>query len=107
MKQLLVVGRLWDDPKGVLTAVERLALVGIKLCGNVSVGIRSARFELCVTALTDANDRRWGYFHDPQFALVHDCSLAHLAGRSGRLWKSNRAITDCCPILTFAIHSPM
>ena len=82
MKPLLVVGRLWDDPKGVLTAVERLALVGIKLCGNVSVGIRGARRELCVTALTEANDRRWRYFHDPQFALVHDCSLAHLAGRS-------------------------
>ena len=70
MKPLLVVGRLGDDPKGVLTAVERLALVGIKLCGNVSVGIRGARRELCVTALTEANDRRWRYFHDPQFALV-------------------------------------
>src|SRR6266436_2356892 len=80
MKQLLVVGRLGDDPKGVLTAVERLALVGIKLCGNVSLGIRGARLELCVTALTEANDRRWGYFHDPQFALVHDCSLAHRHG---------------------------
>src|SRR6266446_10924443 len=99
MKQLLVVGRLGDDPKGVLTAVERLALVGIKLCGNVSLGIRGARLELCVTALTEANDRRWRYFHDPQFALVHDCSLAHQAGRASRLWKSTGTTSDCCPDL--------
>ena len=79
---LLVLGSLADYPQGILTAVYRIAFVGIKLCGNVSLGIRGGRLELCVTALTEANDRRWGYFHDPQFALVHDCSLAHLAGRS-------------------------
>src|SRR6266446_2950603 len=91
MKQLLVVGRLGDDPKGVLTAVERLALVGIKLCGNVSLGVRGARLELCVTALTDANDRRWGYFHHSQFALLHDRSLAHPGREVATPWKSNGA----------------
>jgi hypothetical protein len=37
---------------------------------------------VCIAALTNAKDRRRGYFYDPQFALRHDCSLAHRAGRT-------------------------
>jgi hypothetical protein len=64
---------------GVFGASD-VAFVGIKLCGNISRGIRSARLELRVTALADANDRGMSDFHNPQFALLHDCSLAHPEG---------------------------
>ena len=80
--KLLFLGSFAHDPQCVLTAVYRLALVSIKLCGDIGLGIRGARLELCVTALTDANNRRRGDFHDPQFALLHEGSLAHLAGRA-------------------------
>ena len=80
--QLLAFLGFAHDRQGVLAAVYRVALVGIILCGNVSLGIRGTRLEVCIAAFTNAEDRRRGYFYDPQFALRHDCSLAHRAGRT-------------------------
>ena len=73
--RLLVLGRFAHDPQRVLTAVYRLALVGIELCLNIRI------LELSVAPLAYADGRR-GLFYDPQFALLHDCSLAHHAGRA-------------------------
>lgn len=63
------------DPQGVLAAIQRLALVGIKLDLNVSI------LELGIASLAHADGGR-GLFHNPQFALRHDSSLAHRAGRA-------------------------
>ena len=63
------------DPQGVLAAVHGLALVGVELCLNIGI------LELRVAPFAYADGRR-GLFHDPQFALCHDCSLAHPAGRA-------------------------
>ena len=88
MKWLLAFRGLTHDPQRVLTAVYRLAFVGIELVANayqcsIWVCQSLAHYaELSIAALTDAE--RWGLsgiFYDPQFALRHDCSLAHLAGR--------------------------
>jgi hypothetical protein len=67
--RLFVFGRFANDPQRILTAIYRLALVGIKLCLN------AIALELCVASFTDADGRR-GLFYDPQFALCHDLSLA-------------------------------
>ena len=74
---LLVFGRFAHYPQGVLTAVYRLALVGIELRLNVGC-IRKAGLELSVAPFADADGRR-AWFYDPQLALLHDCSLAHPA----------------------------
>jgi hypothetical protein len=74
MKRLLAFGGFTDDADGVLAAVQRLALVGVKLCLDTIL-------ELRIASLTDTQN---GYaifsLHDPELALLHDCSLAHLAG---------------------------
>jgi hypothetical protein len=44
---------------------------------------------VCIAALTNAEDRRRGYFYDPQFARRHDCSLAHRAG-GHNAWRQHR-----------------
>ena len=75
MKQLLIFRGLADDPQGVLTAVYRRTLVGVKLRLNISI------LELRVAPFAYA-DGRGTSLHDPQFALLHDCSLAYLAGRA-------------------------
>ena len=73
--RLLVLGRFAHDPQSVLTAIGELAFVGVKLCLNIAI------LELGVASFATANGRR-GSLYDPQFALRHDCSLAHLAGRA-------------------------
>ena len=71
MNRLFVFGRFTHDSQGVLAAVYRLALVGIKLRLNIGI------LELSVAAFADAKT----LFHDPQFALPHDFSPAHLGAR--------------------------
>jgi hypothetical protein len=68
--KLFIVGCFAHDPQGVLTAIKRLTLVGIKLCLNVGI------FELSVAPFTNADGGRRLFYH-PQFALLHDLSLAH------------------------------
>ena len=61
-----------------MAAVHRLALVDIERLRdfNHSVIARGfVRFKLGVAAFADPQS--WeGTFYDPQFALLHDCSLA-------------------------------
>jgi hypothetical protein len=78
--RLLVLGRFAHDPQSVLAAIHRLALVSIELCLNISFFIRKVRLELSVAPFADTDGGR-GWFHDSQFAFLHDCSLAHLEGR--------------------------
>ena len=73
--RLLVLGRFAHDSRGILTAIGERAFVGVKLCLNIGI------LELSVASFTYADGRR-GSLYDPQFALRHDCSLAHLAGRA-------------------------
>jgi hypothetical protein len=89
VKQLLVLRGLPHDPKSVLTTVYRFAGVSIELFLDTALGLSKLTQnvhvcrELRVTPLTDAQDRdAFGLLYDPKFALLHDCSLAHQAGRS-------------------------
>jgi hypothetical protein len=87
--RLFVFGRLADDPEGVLAGVDWLACVGIERGTDFNLrGILGevAGFELSIATFTDA-EGWWSLPHDPQFALRHDCSLAHWAGRAEPLWK--------------------
>ena len=74
MTQLLVFRGFAHDSQGILTAIQRFALVGIELCLNISI------LELSAASFAYADGRR-ALLHDSQFALPHYCSLAHLAGR--------------------------
>jgi len=79
-RDLFVFGGFTDDAQGVLAAVHRFALVGFKLrLDVVSASEREAGFELSIAALAYSDDRRRGFLDDPEFALLHDRSLAHLA----------------------------
>lgn len=75
MKGLLAFRGLPHDAQRILAAINGLALVGIELRLNISI------LELSVAPFTDADSRR-AFLYDPQFALLHDCSLAHQAGRA-------------------------
>ena len=75
MKPLLVFRSFADDPQGVLAAVYGLALMGVKLCLNIGI------LELSVAPFAYADGWR-ALLYDSQFALLHECSLAHLAGRA-------------------------
>ena len=86
MRPLLSFRGFAHDPQGVLTAVHRLTLVGIKLRLNISI------LELGIAALTHADGRR-SLFDDPQFALGHIQSLAHREGQDLDLCKSNGTTT--------------
>jgi len=70
LSELFIVRGLAHDPQGVLTAVCQRALVGVKLCLN------TIALELNVAPFAYA-DSRGALLYDPQFALLHDCSLAH------------------------------
>jgi hypothetical protein len=89
VKQLLVFRGLPHDSQSVLATIYQLALVSIKLVTNtcqcrIWVSQSLARYgKLSITVFTDT--QRWGVsgiFYDPEFALLHDCSLAHLLGRA-------------------------
>jgi hypothetical protein len=72
--RLLVFRSLAHDAEGVLASIHQLALVRFKLCLNIGT------LELSVAPFTYADGWRRS-FYDSQFALLHNCSLAHLAGR--------------------------
>ena len=82
MKQLLAFCGFADDQQGVLTAVYGLALVRIELCLNFGFGIQNAGLKLSIAAFADTYGGERGFLHDPQFALLHDSSLAHRIGRT-------------------------
>jgi len=70
MKQLFAFRGLADDPQRVLAAVYRLSFVGIE---------RSLNLGVCAAKLgaTPFADGKGGIlFHNPQFALCHEYSLA-------------------------------
>jgi hypothetical protein len=72
VRRLFVFGSFTHDPQSVLAAVYGLAFVGIELALNIIA------LELSVASFADAKS----LFHDPQFALRHDCSLAHAVGEA-------------------------
>ena len=69
-----------DDSQGILATVYRLAPVGVKLCLNIDIWEKFAGPELSIATFADADCRK-GLLYDPQFALLHDCSLAHSVER--------------------------
>ena len=84
MKRLLAFRGLPHDPQGVLAAIYQFAFVGIELCVYFCFCIifdSLARMELRIATFADTKGNG-STFHDPQFALLHDCSLAHSAGRA-------------------------
>ena len=68
MSGLLIFGRFAHDPQGVLTAVEGLTIMGLKR----SVNLGFSTVELRATSFADGEI----LFHDPQFSLRHEDSLA-------------------------------
>jgi hypothetical protein len=84
MKQLFAFRGFTHNPQGVLAAFYGLALVGIELRSHFGLRIifrGLKRLKLKIAMFTDA-DGNWSTFYDPQVALLHDCSLVHLAGRA-------------------------
>jgi len=75
MTCLFIFRRFAHDPQGVLATVYQFALVGVEFCLNIGI------FELSVAPLAYADSWR-RLFDDPQFALRHNRSLAHLAGKA-------------------------
>jgi len=67
--------RFAHDPQSILAALKGLAFVRVESCLNIPI------LELNVTPFAYANDRR-AFLYDPQFSLLHDCSLARLARRA-------------------------
>ncbi len=78
--RLLIFGRFSHDPQSILTGVSQLALVGIKRGLNGVFGI-GLKLQVAMLAYADY----WRLSHDPQFALQHEPSLAHLAMRLASL----------------------
>jgi hypothetical protein len=76
--RLFAFRRFAHDAQGVLTAVHQFGLVGIKLRLNID---KAGRLELRITSFTDADGWR-ALLHNSELALMHDCSLAQLAGRA-------------------------
>jgi hypothetical protein len=86
-KELFAFGRFAHDPQGVLTAVYRLAGMCVELFCNIQLPCwpydPARSLKRFIAADTCAQKSAFGVvLHDPQFALRHDCSLAHLAGRA-------------------------
>lgn len=80
--KLFPIRRLAHDPQGVLTVVQRLALVGIELPRNISLRIRKVGLELGIASLAHAEN--WGriFLYDTQASVRHDASLAHREERA-------------------------
>lgn len=70
MKLLPVFRSFAHDSQRILAAVQRLAIVGIKRSLNLGV----CAVKLGATAFAYGKSRI--LFHDPQFALCHEDSLA-------------------------------
>jgi hypothetical protein len=73
MRQLFAFRGLAHDAQGILTAVHHPAFVEIELCLNIITP------ELSVATFTHPTGHRMTHY-DSQFALLHDSSLAQLAG---------------------------
>ena len=61
----------------ILAPIHRLACVRIELRQNVRVRGGKAGLELSIALFTYADGWGWGFLHDPQASVRHDCSLAH------------------------------
>jgi hypothetical protein len=73
VKTLLAFRSFADDSHSVLAAVQRLAIVGTKC--SLNLGVRTAK----LGTTTFAYGKGGILFHDPQFALCHEYSLAPTA----------------------------
>ena len=85
MKGLFVFRGFLHDPQGILTAVYGLALVGVELLLDSRLSIPPVRVSSKLPVATFTDSEHWyipNLFHDPKIALLHGCSLAHLAGRA-------------------------
>jgi hypothetical protein len=84
--RLFVFRRLLHDPQSVLAAVYCLALVGIKSGPDFILRLifsisELTRLELSIASFADADT--WNVsLYDAELALLHNCSLAHSAGRA-------------------------
>jgi len=85
MIYLLIFCGFPNDPQSVLAAVQGLALmtrekrINLPFCRFF---FEFGRLKLCVAAFAHGmNETRSPSYH-AQFALRHDCSLAHMAGRA-------------------------
>jgi hypothetical protein len=77
--RLLIFRGLAHYTQRILAAVRWLALVSIERRVNFLLCVilgGLARLELGVATFANADGRK-GRLYDPQFALLHDCSLAH------------------------------
>jgi len=83
MKRLLAFRSLAHDPRSILTAVHRLALVGIEPLLNVEISIFKA-FSRKLDGAAFADAQHWnafGAFHYSELATGHDSrSLTHSGG---------------------------
>lgn len=73
--RLLVFGSFAHDAKGVLTAIGRLAFVGVERGFN---GLLGSGLELRIAAFAHADHWRV-FFDDSKLAFPHEISLAHVA----------------------------
>jgi hypothetical protein len=83
--RLLVFGCFSHDPQSILAAVYRLAFMAGKGFADLpfrSLCVRLSGLKLLIAGFTDANHRGRGALYNPEFPLLHDCSLAYLAGRA-------------------------
>ena len=84
VSRLVVLRGFARNPKGLLTAICQRTFVSIKRSPDFLIRFdlgSLAGFKLGITTLTDAN-QRWSTLDEPKIASEHDCSLAHLAGRT-------------------------
>jgi hypothetical protein len=70
MRELFIFGSFAHDAKRILAAVHRLAIVDIKC--SLNLGVCAAKLR----ATAFAYGKGGILFHDPQFTLCHENSLA-------------------------------
>jgi hypothetical protein len=83
--RLLIFGRFAHDSQRILTAVYWLAFMTSKRFADLpfcSVCVRLWGLKLLIAGFTDANHGSGGALYNSEFPLLHDCSLAHSAGRT-------------------------
>jgi hypothetical protein len=82
--RLLIFRSFAHNAQRVLTAVERLALVGVERSlefGLRAIVTRLIGVELQIAALAHSKSVRW-MLHDPQIAFRHNPSLAQCQGKA-------------------------
>jgi len=83
--KLFILGCFAHDPQSILAAVYRLAFMAGKGFADLpfrSICVRLSGLKLLIACFTNANHRGRDALYNPEFSLLHDCSLAHLAGRA-------------------------